>query len=165
MLKYSKIKFNLGIYIPILYCVFICLFYRSDYTNINVIIHKFYNYDYNLSNTYYLSNVAIYNLPEAMWVFSLTLLTLNYKLRLKNITFSLSYIPLIYVWIAESLQLINITNGTFDLLDLLLSSLFWLIAYFLLQVNKNKINNTNLNYTNLKLFIILFSSALMADTL
>lgn len=163
MLKYTKTKYNLGIYLPILFCVFICLFFRSDYTNANILLHKVFVSDYSLSNSYKLNNFVIYNLPEAMWVFSLTLLTLNYKLKLRKLTLSLVYLPLIYAWIAEFFQLANITNGTFDLLDVLFASATWFTAFILLKINENKLINSK-SSKNIIVFIILFCSVFLADT-
>jgi hypothetical protein len=164
MLKYSKAKYNLGVYLPILFCVSILLFFRSDYSNANVLIHKFSNISLNLSQSINLNNIVIYNLPEAFWVFSLTLLSLNYKIQLKRINLNLIYIPLLYVWLAEFLQLINITDGTFDLLDLLFSFISWGIAYFLLKTNTNLINNKQISIRRIFLFTILLCSVFLADT-
>lgn len=164
MLKYSKIKYNLGIYLPILFCVFILFFFRSNYSYGNILIRKFFSTDYNLSDTFKLNNVIVYNLPEAMWVFSLTLLSLNHKVKVgKQLSLSLVFLPLIYVWGAEFLQLINITDGTFDLLDVLFSSATWLLAYVLIRINEHHLIYTKIS-NNIVLFVILFCSVFLADT-
>lgn len=164
MLKYSKIKYNLGIYLPILFCVFILFFFRSNYSYGNVLIHEFFSTDYNLSDTFKLNSIVVYNLPEAMWVFSLTLLSLNYKVKISNqLSVNLVFAPLIYVWFSEFLQLINITDGTFDFLDVLFASITWSIAYGLLRINKNRIIYTHLS-SKIVLFFVLFCSVFLADT-
>jgi hypothetical protein len=164
MLKYSKAKYNLGVYLPILFCVSILLFFRSDYSNANVFIHQFSDISLNLSQSINLNNIVIYNLPEAFWVFSLTLLSLNYKLKIKGVNLNLIYIPLLYVWIAEFFQLLSITNGTFDVLDIVFSSITWAIAYYLLQSNKKQINYKDFNIRKLFFFVFLLCSVFWADT-
>lgn len=78
--------------------------------------------DHNLS----LPAWAIYNLPEALWTICLTICCKPLYLRRGKQKTALVLLPPVFVIILEFFQMLHITKGTFDLLDIVLSVIAWL---------------------------------------
>jgi hypothetical protein len=118
----------------LLVSLFIYLFYRTDKTVVNDIFMAIFS-----RSTYYgsrsavnrclpLPDILIYSLPEGLWVFCITLTSKPYYLKAARLQFNLMYLPLIFSVGLELLQLVHITNGRFDWLDIASSVLFWAIG-------------------------------------
>jgi hypothetical protein len=75
-----------------------------------------------------LNNVVIYSLPEGLWVFCITLTSKPYYIRLNNLRFDCVFIPLIFCVSLEILQFFHITRGRFDLMDIGISVIFWILG-------------------------------------
>ncbi len=75
-----------------------------------------------------LNRYIIYSLPEGLWVFCVTLTSKEFYFELYNKRFNCVFVPLIFAVGLELLQLLHLTKGYFDLLDIGISLFFWLIA-------------------------------------
>lgn len=158
MLKYSITKYYLGVFIPLVISGFICLLFRTPNSFGNVFFDEFFhiNIHQNLSVNY----LILYNLPSALWVFSSTLLSLDYNVKVnKEYRLQLIYLPLYFIVGLELLQLLKITDGTFDVLDIIIPFLTWYVAYYLLRNNtihsKKKYKLLKIAFFSLS-FLILF---------
>ncbi len=81
----------------------------------------------------------IYNLPDGLWVFSLTsflLMVWNFRITFKNILWVAS--GFIIMVIAEFLQLFHIIRGTFDYYDLLYSFIGFILPISLIFLKIKK---------------------------
>lgn len=162
MLKYSHTKYYLGVFIPLLLSGLICLMYRSSQTYGNLFFEEWFHINIHQNSTP--NYILIYNLPAGLWVFSTALLSLDFRITLfRKRNLSVVYLPLVFVIGLEVLQYFNITDGTFDFLDILIPSLFWLTAFFLLRINKV---NEKISYSRLNLFAfeVVFLMVVFADT-
>ncbi len=163
VLTYSPVKYYLGVFIPLLLCGLICLFFRSSDTYANIIWNDLFSF--NLSSSWKLNDIIIYNLPSALWVFSITLISFNIKPSItKKLPFSTTLLPLFFIIILEFFQLFNLTNGTFDILDILLPALAWLFAIFLLSRNKQAIQSMKVSFHHSILFQLVFLLVFLSDT-
>lgn len=70
----------------------------------------------------------VYSLPEGLWVFSVTILSGGISLKLFKKRISFIFIPILYALLLELMQLFQITNGRFDVVDIGVSIGFWLMA-------------------------------------
>jgi hypothetical protein len=75
-----------------------------------------------------LNNVVIYSLPEGLWIFCITLTSKPYYIGLNTWRMDCIYIPLIFCFSLEILQLLHVTNGRFDFMDIGIFVLFWLLG-------------------------------------
>ena len=120
--------------VPLFIALFIYLFYRTENTNINrlflsLIDSKFYFVlKTNIKSNFALNDILIYSLPEGLWMFYITYLSLNYYLELCKVRIPLHCIPILYAVLLEIAQLFCLINGTFDWWDILSSGLFWFLA-------------------------------------
>jgi hypothetical protein len=127
--------------------------FRSDFQSIRAYI----------SEAIPLHSVVIYNLPEGLWVFSITLLGANLFVRIKRRKIHLIYLPIVFVLILEVLQLLKITDGTFDLLDLGISIAFWLLAFVYCSTFGSSLKELKNTRARFILFIVVFSLAYLSD--
>ncbi len=120
----------------LLISLYIYLFYRTPSTVVSQIFISLTSLEYyeSLKNTLQiqvpLPGVVIYSLPEGMWVFSITLISKNLYLKIGRTQINCVYFPIVYVVFMEICQLLHILNGRFDWFDILISSFFWMLAYF-----------------------------------
>jgi hypothetical protein len=87
-----------------------------------------------------LKKQLVFSLPEGLWVFCITLTSRFFYLQLGRFQFNLTLIPLVFVVGLELLQMWQITNGRFDMMDIVFSLLFWLLALLITQHHKKKEN-------------------------
>ena len=161
-------KYKISIIVPLIISLFIYTFYRAEETNVNLLLKYVFHSDFQsirvqVRETIPLHSLFIYNLPEGLWVFSITLLGANLFLRIKHRTIYLVYFPIVFVLLLEILQLLQITDGTFDLLDIAISSVFWLLAFAYCSTcvsSLRELKNTSVRFA---LFIIAFSLVYLAD--
>lgn len=128
-------------YIPLLAiclsaCLFIYVFYRTEKTLVNYIATAL------LSKAGYegikeiiisilpLRDVIIYSLPEGLWVFCITITSSFFYIKVRNKKLKLTIVPVLLSILMEVSQLIGFTNGRFDLMDILFSAGFWLLALY-----------------------------------
>ena len=82
-----------------------------------------------VSNWMPLSPLIIYCVPSGLWCLALTILgsNLNFQVASRNIQFV--FVPIVFVVVSELLQLLEFTDGTFDVLDIIVSFGFWLLGF------------------------------------
>lgn len=125
------------IFISLVISLFIYLFYRTDRTLVNQLaIHLFSAHNYTslkiiIANALPLNDVIIYSLPEGLWVFCITLTSRQYYIMLLGSRIDCCYIPIVFAVGLELLQLLHITNGRFDLIDISMSISFWLLGTYI----------------------------------
>lgn len=124
------------ILISLLISLFIYLFYRTDRTLVNQLAIYLISLDsYTALKTTIarhlpLLDIIVYSLPEGLWVLCITLTSRQYYVTLMGRSMNCIYIPLIFSVGLELLQLFHITNGRFDLMDILVSFTFWLTGTY-----------------------------------
>lgn len=142
------------IIIALLISLFIYLFYRTENTVSNAIFIFIFSKETYLQLKQWINQQLIlpqpfiYSLPEGLWVFSATLASKDFFISLKSLKINLYLFPLLFAFALEVLQLFGITNGTFDLLDLFVSILFWLIGILIMRSpssTKNSLYPVNAN--------------------
>ena len=139
-------KNSLYIVLALSISLFVYLFFRTEETVITqlfkaLISSKNYVYLKNMiDNHIALPSFVIYSLPEGLWVFVATIFSKNIIFEKGEFYFEAIYIPLIFAIGLEFLQLIHVTHGMFDFLDILVSVLFWSVANYLLNYPQEKQN-------------------------
>ncbi|QIL42625.1 hypothetical protein G7074_12995 [Pedobacter sp. HDW13] len=114
--------------------LFIYLFYRTDKTLVNQIfiqlssLKTYEDLKYIITSSLPLNKYIIYSLPEGLWVFCITLTSKGFYIKLFNRQIDCSLIPPVFAIGLELFQLLHITNGRFDILDITVSLFFWLLA-------------------------------------
>ncbi len=161
-------RYKISIIIPLIICLFIYTFYRAEETNVNLLLKHVFHSDFqsiraHVSETIPLPSVVIYNLPEGLWIFSITLLGANLFLTITQRKIHIVYFPILFVLLLEILQLFKITDGTFDLLDIVISSAFWLLALAYCSTYESSLRELKNNRARFILFIIVFSLAYLSD--
>ena len=123
----------------LLISLFIYLFYRTEKTVVNQIFisvvsfNTFFEMREHVTKILPLNEHMIYSLPEALWVFCITLTSKFLFMKIANREFNLLYAPLLFSIGLELFQLLHLTNGRFDFWDIGLSTLFWAIANYLVK--------------------------------
>jgi len=134
----------------LLFSLFIYLFYRTEKTVINELFVSIISFDKyvelrnSIANTLPLNEHIIYSLPEGLWVFCITLTSKFLFLKIGHREIGCVFIPLIFSIALEFFQLLNLTNGRFDLG-------YWHINFFLvscqllysIQVRRTKYTKTD----------------------
>lgn len=118
--------------------LFIYLFYRTQYTIVNIMLTSISGGQSKASilyirNHFPLPGFVIYSLPEALWVFAATLVSRHLFLKFNGKNFHLAWMPLSYAISLEFLQLLRLMPGSFDLMDILLSLAFTLHAVYFIK--------------------------------
>lgn len=156
------------IILPLLCCVFLCIFYRDLNTNSNILLAFFFE-DFYVSTksiiqeSLQIPNFVIYILPTALWLFSITLLGTDLHLKIKNILIPFHFLPLSYLILLEILQLLSVTNGTFDIWDILVPMMGWILAILLLRASFFK-RPIQISMARKIAFFFVFGIIYMADT-
>jgi hypothetical protein len=120
--------------LSLLISLFIYLFYRTERTLVNELVIRlmsletYKNLKASIVHTIPLNDVADYSLPEGLWIFCITLTSKPFYIRLYRWRIDCVYIPLIFCLSLEMLQLLHVTNGRFDLMDIGIFVLFWLLG-------------------------------------
>ena len=123
--------------ISLLISLFIYLFYRTEKTVVNELLIRLISLqNYNALKAYVtaalpLNNTIIYSLPDGLWIFCITLTSKPYYIRLNRLHIDCAYIPLLFCLVLEVMQLMHITNGRFDYMDIVFFVLFWIAARYL----------------------------------
>ena len=98
---------------------------------------------------------VIFNLPEALWIFALTVCIKPFFLFFRNHTIGLYGFPIVYVIFLECMQGLKITNGTFDGWDVFFSFVAWLTALIIpLGSRYPSIHLFTINKESIRLLIV-----------
>ena len=158
-------KEYLYIAVSLLVSLFIYLFYRTENTVVNELLISIISFDTyaawkaNVVHFIPINDTIVYSLPEGLWVFCITLTLKPYYVKLRNRRIDCVFIPLVFSIGLEILQLLHITNGRFDLMDIGVSIVFWSIGNFAFG---NKAAKQNiLASLNLKTVICVISYAIV----
>ena len=117
--------------------LFIYLFYRTQKTVVNELAIALLSEEgylalrESVSRALPLNEPSIYSLPEGLWVFCITLTSQSFYLKFRQLQLPCVYLPLIVSLGLEVFQLLGITKGHFDMVDIAVSLLFWFLARFL----------------------------------
>ncbi len=124
---------------PLVLCVIIAALYRLDATALNVLLAAVFGPPFGAMRTYAQSHFPlpgclIYNLPSALWTWSLTLLGHRLFVRIPA-NRRLSYRPLAitFVLLMEVVQYLGWSDGTFDWADISWSLVAYLLALLCLR--------------------------------
>ncbi|MDQ7947954.1 MAG: hypothetical protein REI78_12470 [Pedobacter sp.] len=130
----------------LLVSLFIYLFYRTDRTVINTLFNFIFgieNYQsLKASIRFYLPlhEFVVYSLPEGLWVFCITVTSKDLYLKLARSEVHCAIFPLTFVVALELMQWLHLTNGTFDVVDILTAILFWMLGFFIIEEDRPKQN-------------------------
>ena len=124
------------IVVLLLISLFIYFFYRTEKTVVNeiaILIISFETYAAireTVITFLPLNEIIIYSLPGGLWVFCITLTSKPYYIQMNNRRIHGVFIPLIFCLSLEMFQLLNVTHGRFDIMDIWISVIFWTIASY-----------------------------------
>lgn len=123
------------IVLSLLISLFIYLFFRTEKTVINQIFislfskGSYHSLKASIHQVLPLQPALVYSLPEGLWVFCITITSRFFYISLGRTRLNLAFAPLVVAVGLELCQLLQITNGRFDFMDIAFSFLFWLAAY------------------------------------
>jgi hypothetical protein len=149
------------IIISLLISLFIYLFYRTDRTLVNQLVIHLISIDTyaklkaSVAGALPLNDIIVYSLPEGLWVFCITLTSRHYYIEMFGRRMDCLYIPILFSVGLELFQLLHITNGRFDFMDISVSFIFWLSGAYLIGGRYQKQNI--LTQLNLKTTVCLAS--------
>ena len=134
------------LFFSLLLSLFIYLFYRTEKTLVNelavfLVSEELYFYVKKwISSFLPLSDFIIYSLPEGLWVFAITLASKDFYLKILSLKINLIGIPPIFSVGLEIFQLFGLTNGRFDLFDILISLFFWFLGCSFFRIYSERKN-------------------------
>jgi hypothetical protein len=149
-----------------LFSLYVYLFYRTDKTVINQIAIFLYSLDdyeslkSTVAHHFPMPYLVVYSLPEAFWVFFITLTSTRFYISIGKSKFDLTYLPIFFVVVLEFLQFYHITNGSFDFGDIWLSAVFWLLALWQSSAISVKHDIRNIQF-NFNQYLFIFSYAIV----
>lgn len=161
---------RLCIPLPLLFCAVICIFYRTANN------HAHFAFDFltlgnldslksAIQSVAPLNDLLIYSIPEGLWVFSLTLLGSRIFVKIANKKIHFTHLAIIFALGLEACQFLHLTNGTFDVLDIIASLFFWTLALLLLREHRAASKEKSFLDIRMYLFIIAFCSVYFSDTI
>lgn len=124
--------------------LFIYVFYRTEKTLINqLFIWLFHQETYTffktrITHSLRLPDFVIYSLPEGLWVFCITITSKSFYVVVQKRKWDLIFVPILIALLMEIFQLLHLTNGRFDWMDIILSTGFWLLALLCTRTNISK---------------------------
>lgn len=130
----------------LLLSLFIYLFYRTEKTVVNELFmwltspELYFKVRAQITELIPLQEHIIYSLPEALWVFCITLTSKFLFVKIGKHRVNLVFAPLFFVIGLEFFQLFHLTNGRFDFWDIGLSILSWSIANYFVKSEVDKQN-------------------------
>ena len=137
-------KFVPSIIMCLSLCLFIYVFYRTEKTLVNyVAVALLSKGGYEgikeiIISVLPLKDAIVYSLPEGLWVFCITITSSFFYIRVRRRRYGLTMIPILLAIGMEVFQLLGISNGRFDYMDILLSAAFWLLAVYITRNNPDK---------------------------
>jgi hypothetical protein len=126
--------------------LFIYLFFRSEKTLVNELIIRLLSFDTyatmksSIIQTVPLHERIVYSLPGGLWIFCATALSRDFYMKIKHYKMQVVLVPLAFAIGLECCQLIHLTNGRFDIWDIVFYLLFWLLAVYFFQVRGSQQN-------------------------
>ena len=135
-----------AIFLSLLVCLFIYLFYRTEKTVVNQLaislfsLEDFIELQKRISNGLPLNKYVIYSLPEGLWVFCITLTSNFLFVKIGRHEICLLFVPLLFSITLEFLQLLHFTNGRFDFWDIGFSIFFWAVAAYFIKYQSTRQN-------------------------
>lgn len=132
-----KKSYSVGIAMGV--SLFIYVFYRSDKTVVNELVIFLFSLETyaaiksSIVSTIPLNDLVIFSLPGGLWVFCATTLSQGFYLRGKHHNIQVTFIPVAFAVGLEFCQLIHLTNGRFDVLDIAAYLLFYSLACYLFE--------------------------------
>lgn len=139
-------KTYLLIAVSLLLSLFIYLFYRTENTVVNRMFISVFSFEdlaalrKCVTTLFPLSEHIVYSLPEGLWVFSITLTSRLFFVRLGRREVGLVFLPLLFSVGLECMQLLHITNGRFDWWDIGASLLSWAAARYMVPMKGHRQN-------------------------
>ena len=132
--------------------LYIYVVYRTDKTVINIIVDNLLEnrLDKAELRSVQLPENFIYSLPEGLWVFAATLLSKHLHISIRKAKIDMVYLPLGYALLLEIFQLFSLTPGRFDMVDILLSILFWLLGLVMIKCPHRPQPLQRLNYRSME---------------
>jgi hypothetical protein len=137
-------QYRYAIGLSLLLSLYIYVIYRTDKTLVNQLIialiswEKYSAMKSELQTVLPLAEWIVYSLPEGLWIFCITISSTYFFLEVKGQQFNLTAAPILIAAVMEIFQLLQLSNGRFDWMDLILSFLFWLIAILLTRMDTKK---------------------------
>ena len=134
------------IIISLLISLFIYLFYRTEKTLVNelairiISLERYALLKEAVNRSLLLNELMIYSLPEGLWVFCITLTSKPYYIQLNKLQVRCVILPLILCVGLEVFQLLDLTNGRFDIMDIWISIIFWIIGNYAFSDRHDKQN-------------------------
>lgn len=128
------------------FSLFIYLFYRTEKTLINELsiqvlsVHHYSALREAVTGMLPLSKPIIFSLPEGLWVFCITLTSKPFYLQWYQRQLPGVFVPLIFCISLELFQLLQLTKGRFDFLDIGVSVFFWALAHYGFTFSADKQN-------------------------
>lgn len=128
-------KRKISIIMALAISLFIYLFYRSEKTVVNELLifilplDTYRELTNSIATSLPLNKLIIFSLPGGLWVYCATILSQDFFLTIRHYKIQLSLMPISFALGLELCQLIHITNGRFDISDVISYSIFWMIAY------------------------------------
>jgi hypothetical protein len=116
--------------------LFIYLFYRTTKTVVNELIvlllspATYSEIRTIIADAIPLNDPVLFSLPGGLWVFGLTILSKELYLQVNRYKLQLAFLPVGFAVGLEFFQLLQVTKGTFDPVDIGFYIVFWLLAYF-----------------------------------
>lgn len=134
--------------------LFIYLFYRTEKTVVNELMIQmitaegYFALRDTINDFVPLPGLVIYSVPGGLWVFCATLTSMPFYLHVSILRIRGVYFPLIISLGLEAFQYVGITHGRFDIIDVIVSVMFWCLARYFFEtpaVRKNIF--TSMSYT------------------
>ncbi|HEY0741060.1 MAG TPA: hypothetical protein VGD40_06330 [Chryseosolibacter sp.] len=126
--------------------LFIYVFFRSEKTLVNELIVYVFSFPAYMSvksaivNRMPLPDTIIFSLPGGLWMFCVTAVSQGFYIKIKQYEVNVWMLPIQFALGLELCQLAELTNGRFDIWDIVFYLLFWLLAYGVYRSNSSKQN-------------------------
>ncbi len=141
----SRFKYLLVI-LALLASLYIYHGYRDEHTVLNIIWPSILD-DFSTLRIKSLPAWVVFSLPEALWVFAATVLSADLYLTESWPKIGFLLLPLLFGLGLELLQLLHITDGVFDILDIWAAVLGFVVALLLsLSTSQSYKMPTRLSY-------------------
>ena len=148
--------------LPMLVSMLIYLLFRTEDTIINRLTSNFFSGDSFLHN-FNVADWVIYNLPGALWLFAF--LSIFVVKKEKGIFYCL--IPLSVALLIEFLQYLSITDGTYDVIDVLFYLAAWSLFMLRWRIKGNKVrwfkSAEKISKTELSILLLFFAIVILSD--
>jgi hypothetical protein len=124
--------------------LFIYAFYRSEKTLVNSLIIMVLSLETYaglkdlIVSAMPLDELIIFSLPGGLWVFCATAVSQGFYVRAWNRKLQVAIVPVLFAIGLEFCQLVHITQGRFDVLDVAFYLFFWSLATYIFESYDNQ---------------------------